>query len=141
MNKREEGYEMFRKFLLVLLAVILLAGITWFSGCGGDGGSPSGVVKSFYQAINDGDFDKAKSYTIPSLIAPAIPKEFEGNIEKVEIVNESTEKAFGIKVASLEIIISVSPAVYSTSFLWQPENRRFVSLEETDKGWRISTIN
>jgi len=124
-----------RILVVLLLVLACLGGIS----CGG-GGSPETVVKNFFTAINNGEFDKAESYLYPSIIAPGIDKALRGNIEMVEILDVVTETAFGTKMASIKVKLTISPALSSTSWIWHRETTKNITLEKTDQGWRISTM-
>lgn len=133
-----------KKWLRLLVVLVFVLACLGGSSCGG-GGSPEGVVKDFFAAINAGDFDRAESYVYPSVIAPDIGEYssnrlLEGNIEKVEILDVVTETAFGIKMASVKVKLTISPALSSTSFLWHRETTKNITLEKTDQGWKISTM-
>ncbi|MBA7476349.1 hypothetical protein ES707_11734 [subsurface metagenome] len=128
---------------LFVVLVLFLASLGVVS-CGG-GGSPEAVVKDFFTAINNGEFDKAESYIYPSVFAPDISEYssnrlLEGNIEKVEILDAVTGTAFGTKMASVKVKLTISPALSSTSFVWHQETTKNITLEKTDQGWKISTM-
>lgn len=131
---------MLRKCLYIGLTIVLLAVGIGVIGCGAGGSSPESVVKSYYKAINDGEFVKAKSYTEVGGFAQQIPEEFKANIEKLEIVRVQTGTALGTKLAGVEVKITLAPAAYSGSWIWHRENTQTVTLEKTDQGWKIFTV-
>jgi len=133
-----------KKWLRLLIVLVFVLACIGGISCGG-GGSPEGVVKDFFVAINAGDFDRAESYVYPSIIAPDISEYssnrlLEGNIEKVEILDVVTGTAFGTKTASVKVKLTISPALSSTSFIWHQETTKNITLEKTDQGWKISTM-
>ena len=134
-----------KKWLRLLVVLVFVLACLGGISCGG-GGSPEGVVKDFFTAINNGEFDKAESYVYPSVVAPDISEYssnrlLKGNIEKLEILDVVTETAFGTKMASVKVKLTISPALSSTSFIWHREATKNITLEKTDQGWRIATMH
>ncbi len=141
---RKEDKDMGKKRLLLLGVLVFVLACLGGISCGG-GGSPEGVVKEFFTAINNGEFDKAEGYVYPSPTAPNLHKtseygRLEGNIEKLEILDVVTETAFGTKMAGVKVKLTISPALSSSSYYWSREKTINVGLEKTDQGWRISYI-
>lgn len=130
---------MLRKCLLAGLAVIFLLTSGLLISCGG-GGSPSGVVKSFYAAVNAGDFDKAEEYLLPgeSMQYDNLC-EFAGKIERIEILDEEVGEMFGTEVASVRVKVTLTPAGKSEWLARLEGGTKTFLLEKRKSGWKIVT--
>lgn len=128
-----------KKILLVGVVLVLLTSLGGVIGCGG-GGSPEGVVKDYFNAIDAGEFDRAEQCVAPSIISPKLPKQLKGNIQEVEILDVTTGEALGTKGATVKVKVIASRSVPGNMLWREGENTRVVTLEKTDQGWKISTI-
>ncbi|MBA7662381.1 hypothetical protein ES703_70410 [subsurface metagenome] len=109
---------MLNKCLLIGLTLILLVSLGGVIGCEGAGESPSQVAKNFYAAINERNFDKASEYMLPAPVYPPqkpdvthldISVQLAGNIERIEIKGEETDKIRGTEVATVHITVVMKP--------------------------------
>lgn len=129
---------MFKRCLLMGLALILLVGVGGVTGCGGGGSSPSAVVKAFYSAINAGDFDKADEYLAPGDSVKGLDLcQFAGKIERIEILYEDIGEMFGEKVASVKVNVTLTPAGESHPFAVMQKGTKTFLLERYKTGWKI----
>ena len=125
---------MLRKCLTIGLALILLTTLGGVIGCGG-GGSPSAVVKTYYTAINAGDFDKAEECLPPGSTLAEFYHRLAGKIERIEILDEQIYEVFGVEVAEVTVKVTLTPAgKYEMGGLELP---RGVVLEKRKSGWKI----
>jgi len=124
---------------LVLVLVVLTAAISCAGG-GGGGGSPSAIVKNYYTAINSGSFDKAEECLIPGQKIPEDFRELVGKIEKTEILDEQIGEAFGVKIAEVIVEVTLAPAAESQMWLSLFGGTKHVLLEKRKAGWRIEFI-
>lgn len=132
------------KFLSILLIIVILAtsGIVISCSCGGSG-SPTGVVKAYYTAANVGDVDKAMEYVdIGSILAPGEMEVggVDGDIEKIEIVDEQRGKEFGVEMASVTVKVYYTPKGSQEHF-GRVGDVYSIGLEKHDSGWKIEFIN
>lgn len=150
-----------KKRMFVLAAILLMS--SSLISCGTGGGSPSGVVKSYYVALNAGDLERAETYWIPGKAPfhydPNDPykqwfgksrreyyQEFAGNIEKVQILDEEIWEMFGTKEASVTVEVTIAPALESRvvmgfpSMIWEG-GIQYVSLGKRKSGWKIESID
>ena len=132
---------MVRKCLLIGLAIMLLVGLGGVIGCAG-GGSPSGVVKAFYDAINRGDINEAEEYLVPgtSLEGTTVAK-LEGKIEKVEILSEQIGEVFGVKAAEVKVEIALRLTAEERARMWDlptQEGVQTILLEKYNGKWKIA---
>lgn len=129
---------MLKKYLLIGLTLSLLVTLGGAIGCGG-GGSPSGVVKTFYTAMNAGDFDKAEGCLLAGQSVRGLDLcEFVGEIERVEILDVDTEEMFGDEVATVVVEVTLTPAGKSHWLASLQEGTKTFLLEKHDKGWKIA---
>ena len=120
------------------VVVILIMSLVSMISCGGE--SPEGVVKAFLEAVNASDFDKAEQYLDSSLFTSEFPDELEGNIQKIEI-GETTTFGDGIQMAAVAVILTLNPALYSSSSVWMQEHIMGFSLIKDSQGWKITAIS
>ena len=129
---------MARIYLRFAMVVILLMSLFSIISCGSE--SHVGVVKAFLEAVNAGDFDKAEQYLVSSLFTSEFPDELEGNIQKIEI-GETTTFGAGIQMAAVAVILTLNPALYSSSSVWMQEHITGFSLIKGYQGWKITAIS
>ncbi len=132
---------MVRKCLLTGLAVMLLVSLGGAIGCGG-GGSPSSVVKAFYEAVNRGDISEAEEYLVPgtSLEGTTVAK-LTGKIEKVEILSEQIGEVFGVKAAEVRVEIALRLTAEERVKTWDlpmQEGVQTILLEKYNGKWKIA---
>lgn len=129
---------------LATVVLALVAALAVFS-CGGEGGgSPSGVVKAFYAAVNAGDWAKAEALLSPGqrIVQDDSRRHFAGKIAKVEIVDEQVGKMLGAEVATVTVKVTLAPGGPSELMALQLVRGRYsgavkVLLEKQKAGWRI----
>lgn len=127
---------MLRKWLLIGLVLILLVIIGGVVGCGGGGGSPSDVVKTYYSALNAGDFDKAEACLAPGTELAEWRHQYAGNIEKIEILDVLREEVFGVEVAEVTVELTLIPGCESSAVVYG--GTRTVVVEKHESGWKLS---
>jgi hypothetical protein len=134
----KKGIQM--KGWLYILLIILLICLVGVCNCGGGGGSPSSAVKSFYTAMNAGDFDKAEECLLPGQSVRGLDLcEFMGKIEKVKILDEEVGEMFGTKVATVVVNVTLTPAGKSHWLASLQEGTQTFLLEKHKTGWKIAT--
>jgi hypothetical protein len=134
----KKGIQM-KKCLSIWLAVVLI-GLMEAISCGGGGGSPSSVVKSFYTAVNAGDFDRAEECLTPGQSMKGFNLcQFEGKIGKIKILDELIGEEGGIEVAQVTIDVTLTPAGQSHPFANLEGGTKIFLLEKHKAGWKIVT--
>jgi len=141
---------MVKRWLSLALALVVLTGAISCVDGDGSGGSPSGVVKNFYTALNAGDLSKAQGFISPMYMELeytdlgdlAKMGKLAGSFEKIEILGEERGKEFGEEYVYVTVEVTLSPAGQSNlgfqAVMWG--GKRTLLLEKFESGWKITYI-
>ena len=126
---------MLRRCLFLGLVLILLVIVGGVVGCGGAGGSPSDVVRTYYSALNAGNFGRAEECLAPGTVLHNDHRALAGNIEKIEIIDVLYMEVFDVEVAEVAVEVTLNPACLPE--LGHLDGTRTLALEKRDSGWKI----
>ena len=134
------------KRVIMLLIVASFLFISLAVGCSSNlGNSPSGVVREYYDAANNGDIDRALSVVDPDSMLRPSKIDLDGlddGIERINIVDEEREKVYNVEAAIVTVeIYYTTKGMQEYSVNHALGDTYSIGLEKHEKLWKIEYIN